>query len=1514
MPSDVVVTNFGVPKRPATVGRIKSKELKRDGLCKIRTDLLEVWINDILQRSTVDEPQRYKLKCNVKAMTGALQHGIGRPQLGSAGLSDDDVNRLYRGLYVYSVGFFDLLQSGYLDLVDLHKNQSIQLFAAKEALAEARENNTEMEKTIAWLTASHSEERTLRRKLAYRMDNMKSDLEKERLGHAFAVKQYLQEMDERSRVQHELQYAHEQFGMLQEAKSAIESDLEMKQSEHRQLVEAMNDVSARLGKVQQALHLELGSDENESPNQGNVVDKAMYVQDQMEVLYNKWQTEMQDKKNLHNQMLKKQDENHILKGEIAGINVELKSGGRRIYELTSRLAKAAETTEPLQKELKETKHRLGETKSELEQCAAKLKETEGKLFKAVEKNAILENQCSILERENAENRETIGDLTVEVDRLKDVAAASHTQHTQSCVALATVMRFVQVLQVSRRRANAHLAHEREANNKLTGCVARAENRIACLEEELDATNTKMAKREVDYFSLKKLKDEVDGKLDKSVRQEESRRYEIDALKDKLEKSKKSLNRLAVDHDAVQHQLDNLEAAHSALKDGKQRVDTSIEITERKLHLSSQQKTQVERELHVARAELKTTVDEHTRALLLVKADLSKMQTLSKTLENKLKQANAAKDKKDAEIESLQDEFERKHAKKEKWKGMWQQADQDRITMEEVLSEKDSVLRELQERLTSIEKGMKGVSRCVTPQSVTESAPEFNAKALAEALENTEAEPNEFADTENIKEMDQKIKKAENCLSRLRKEQARIGSEVSPPSKLRDMVTEVNTLHRQKSELLKKGPSRSTLQVSLMDDQSEQKYTVVSSRIVKAESKLARIQYLYLLDLLEANEKLQHEVDGLRSQIHLSGEDIKGKAEEMDSMKDEISKCSQDLRELKEEKGELESLVKQANSMVSFHQAEVSALKNERDRQKAHLSDAEIKIDQLERQVENAGKTLKAHAKELQSNFSAEKRSIVEAFSEERREWEAEMTARRHELNTLTENFDKTQKVMRDVSIAYVRTVESHGASWLHHMYNSSLAHVHKEVGLWELGNPFEATSPISKLSLSYETVLILISQLYVEKLKSDDFEDSKVVNPPGNRLSLEEVTYDFFLAKFGVRHIAEIHIAALISAVEKYKENNRRVRMFSQLLGHTDPFPPGGVDFFMAMISRIHARAGVLLTEATEGSSEVQVLTLGRIFREIFRGSVAPEVSNLSDRLFSLVGRDESNPIDLDIAIELAMEAWMVQRGRDEAQVQSMFRHTDARGNGIVTSEDMQSVLRHVDHRGASALSPSAVQLMFRQAIRRSGGGNKVKAPAFAHVAFSTGFAGLASQNRRHEDVPHFPPYDEFRLLEDSWKAFRGELQTLIEKIERHARMANLVMGINQQITSFTDILREREESDEAWVEYRKIMAFFATHRFSGNLCEQGADGQSLQTLSINIPLPNKEKKGKRPEEGASAEPSGLEADEPTPKSTARSGSLFGEESTSLAKRKMSRGAIPKRSPRIDERSHDSDEYDSDEF
>lgn len=50
------------------------------------------------------------LKYDTVILKGLASFGLTRPELRNAGLSDPAIDRVYRGLYVYTIGFFDVMQ------------------------------------------------------------------------------------------------------------------------------------------------------------------------------------------------------------------------------------------------------------------------------------------------------------------------------------------------------------------------------------------------------------------------------------------------------------------------------------------------------------------------------------------------------------------------------------------------------------------------------------------------------------------------------------------------------------------------------------------------------------------------------------------------------------------------------------------------------------------------------------------------------------------------------------------------------------------------------------------------------------------------------------------------------------------------------------------------------------------------------------------------------------------------------------------------------------------------------------------------------------------------------------------------------------------------------------------------------------------------------------------------------------------------------------------------------------
>lgn len=72
---------------------------------------------------------------------------------------------------------------------------------------------------------------------------------------------------------------------------------------------------------------------------------------------------------------------------------------------------------------------------------------------------------------------------------------------------------------------------------------------------------------------------------------------------------------------------------------------------------------------------------------------------------------------------------------------------------------------------------------------------------------------------------------------------------------------------------------------------------LSSLLLQIESRLAKFQYLCLLDIIEENSVLEEELKSLKLQVNVKGEDIKDKNQEMGTMKTEIKKFQTNLVQL-----------------------------------------------------------------------------------------------------------------------------------------------------------------------------------------------------------------------------------------------------------------------------------------------------------------------------------------------------------------------------------------------------------------------------------------------------------------------------------------------------------------------------------------------------------------------------------------------------------------------------------------
>lgn len=109
--------SLGFNQARSLVGHVAMLQHREDEMALVRDRqrsvgilLLETWLNDVLTSSLPSKPPLDLLQAQPVARHGLRAFGIDRPALLGAGLGDAAVSRLFRGIYVYSVGFSDMLR------------------------------------------------------------------------------------------------------------------------------------------------------------------------------------------------------------------------------------------------------------------------------------------------------------------------------------------------------------------------------------------------------------------------------------------------------------------------------------------------------------------------------------------------------------------------------------------------------------------------------------------------------------------------------------------------------------------------------------------------------------------------------------------------------------------------------------------------------------------------------------------------------------------------------------------------------------------------------------------------------------------------------------------------------------------------------------------------------------------------------------------------------------------------------------------------------------------------------------------------------------------------------------------------------------------------------------------------------------------------------------------------------------------------------------------------------------
>eukprot|EP00198_Chlamydomonas_reinhardtii_P012520 XP_001701857.1 flagellar associated protein [Chlamydomonas reinhardtii] len=1283
--------------------------LIRDNKREYGRILLELWVNQVLDsQSTANNPLGASqsmgdpLKMDASALKGLASYGLTRVELLGAGLSNEGIDRLYRCMYVYTVGFFDVMQDilshndfkteilsnvwkGFLTIAESalqvsFRSDYLKLYQSQQA----RQDSVNTEKAVAWLTNAHAEERAARQALKGQLQELQGVLERERQAHNAAVSKYVAEVEERVRLQAQLEDA---TGQLSSAAMAQVDLILQRDGLTQQLAEAEGRAGALVEHVRGVY-------------EALAMDTALR-------LYQNWRDQTELAAGNARQLYAARDGLRSAKLKEHELQTELDRTCNAAAALQRSLTRSEEdaaaahvTAQRLEAELEALKELKADADRQIARLTDSLATTSDSLQRTQVERNTLADATGLLQSDVEARDQTIGRLQArlaaegetlaEISRSMDIARGFYKQRFQEASKRAGDLQW-SIFRAERqiRTLEGKIEHK---NGELSTLAAATEQaKVAS-----DLAQQTLAGALLDIENKKALIASLERAL--GAAQEESTKLRQD-LSETLQRAEEAERELEEAHEEIQRQVEAMEALEGRIAAAGEERGRLLKQIERLVG----EKAEVEKMAKQQRETMQTEINKRGSEIASLRAEVEGVNLKMEALKSDMGQAGAL--------------LERKREKKKKWKVQRQWDELSRTALE------------LQSKLEAQQRAVEAARR------------EYEtARAAFYEAPTEEGRKNVLLGIEAV-------------LAKLRVER-------------KDTELELAALRERQADL------RGALQAH-ENATFKRRIAVVARRTGKTEFTL---QHELSRRLDESKERESKLAGTLESQA-LAATTAQTRSAKLESdfvrTEAELRDLADKLKKTLEFKVELERQLAQYKNMVGFLQAEVSSLSRERDALKANLQDVDQRTERLTNDVAEAQAAVGTTAKRLEAKYEAEKREAVAAAVEKQRHLEAQLShshARIKELEALTgsataslrrylaASLDRMERALPPRFIWHLtpgagQVVVAGAAAAVSGLPSLVLA---MEGVAFDTNFDYQTDTVLRWLasSWSFDVTLVTISQLYVEKLQADiRAEEGLLGGVAGPRQPLEAAMYDFFTSRYGCRQAAELHLAAFLGAVRRFRSQHPK---------------------------------------AAEGFSLVKAKVLTRLAREFLRGSFATtrdDVAATPDYVRHMALNDEEKSIDLELALEAILRAFVAQYREDSESLCAMFRaNFENMGRKLVTPDDLSMFLRTLNPEKAAALAPGRILSLYVEAARAAGPASADLGRHLCRVVLESGFVGISTHVSRHEPMRALPPYDEFELLEESWRLMRVAVEQQVAVGKSHPEK------VKADLPSYVDLARRVDE------------------------------------------------------------------------------------------------------------------------
>lgn len=392
--------------------------------------------------------------------------------------------------------------------------------------------------------------------------------------------------------------------------------------------------------------------------------------------------------------------------------------------------------------------------------------------------------------------------------------------------------------------------------------------------------------------------------------------------------------------------------------------------------------------------------------------------------------------------------------------------------------------------------------------------------------------------------------------------------------------------------------------------------------------------------------------------------------------------------------------------------------------------------------------------------------------------------------------------------------------------------------------------PMFFFEISAPALELLITNLYVQKILAD-VEDDKVGEA---RQTMFEFVYDFFLFRFGLRHVSETLLWCLYNAVRAHADDNFKIRRFGRMCGILDakvrkefaPFPSLATDLYLQLMSRAVAKN---MTKSSKSSAvglpesafvDGGIPTLSGDLLDVLPELVSDKVLDLMRSKMELSTFVET---DLDDLLGDLLTIWLKNYSEQGNHLAEMFVEGDSNSDGVLSPKEFTDLCHQVDPN----LPDAQIKKMFKSALTKSGkSGNKMTAAAFAQTMreFNVlGYGSLKSMKHASASLAGLASakFMDFPMAGEVWGALSPlVVQAIAENRTRgaanDAELAAL-KELESMMSGLEGMMSIRKDPSAVWKLLRRIIVSWTNvrQRLEAAAIEDRRDEQGFSAFTTSF-------------------------------------------------------------------------------